>query len=78
MSLGTRFRMASETTSRRTTVGAALVGIALLGGSLGGAVGQEASPSASPEASPVAVAPGLTTSQSTSGLSPTATPPRSG
>jgi len=56
MSLGTRFRISSETTtSLRTTVGAALVGAALLGGSLGLAGAQDASPEASPMASPVAV-----------------------
>lgn len=55
MSLGTRFRMSSETTSSlRTTVGAALVGAALLGGSLGWVGAQDASPEASPMASPVA------------------------
>ena len=55
MSFGTRFRMTPETTSSlRTTVGAALIGAALLGGSLGMAGAQDASPEASPMASPVA------------------------
>ncbi len=55
MSFGTRFRRTSETTSSlKTTVGAALVGAALLGGSLGLANAQDASPEASPEASPMA------------------------
>ncbi len=55
MSFGTRFRMTPETTSSlRTTVGAALIGAALLGGSLGLAGAQDASPEASPMASPVA------------------------
>jgi hypothetical protein len=55
MSLGTRFRNAPEATSSlRTTVGAALIGAALLGGSLGMAGAQDASPEASPMASPVA------------------------
>lgn len=55
MSFGTRFRMHPETTSSlRTTVGAALIGAALLGGSLGLAGAQDASPEASPMASPVA------------------------
>lgn len=55
MSLGTRFRTSPETiSSLRTTVGAALIGAALLGGSLGLAGAQDASPEASPSASPVA------------------------
>ncbi|MBA2469457.1 MAG: hypothetical protein H0V37_08630 [Chloroflexia bacterium] len=55
MSFGTRFRRTTETTpSLKTTVGAALVGAALLGGSLGLAGAQDASPEASPEASPMA------------------------
>lgn len=55
MSFGSRFRITAETTSSlRTTVGAALVGAALLGGSLGLAGAQDASPEASPEASPMA------------------------
>ena len=56
MSLGTRFRMFPEATSIKSTVGAALVGLALLGGTLGAASAQDASPEASPMASPVAVA----------------------
>lgn len=55
MSFGTRFRIAPGTTSSlRTTAGAALIGAALLGGSLGWAGAQDASPEASPEASPMA------------------------
>jgi hypothetical protein len=51
MSLGTRFRMKPEANSSlRTGVGAALVGLTLLGGSLGATVAQEASPEASPSA----------------------------
>ena len=56
MSFGSRFRTSSETTSFKTTVGAALVGVALLGGTFGAVVAQDASPEASPMASPVAVA----------------------
>lgn len=56
MSFGTRFRRTAEATSSlRTTAGAALVGAALLGGSLGLAGAQDASPEASPMASPVAM-----------------------
>ncbi len=55
MSLGTRFRMKPEATSSlRTGAGAALVGLALIGGSLGATVAQEASPAASPAAVAVA------------------------
>lgn len=55
MSFGTRFRTSPEATSSlKTTVGAALIGAALLGGSLGLAGAQDASPEASPMASPVA------------------------
>ncbi|MDQ3657395.1 MAG: hypothetical protein M3457_20260 [Chloroflexota bacterium] len=55
MSFGTRFRSTPETiSSLRTTVGAALIGAALLGGSLGLTGAQDASPEASPMASPVA------------------------
>ena len=51
MSLGTRFRTSPGTTSSlRTTVGAAVIGAALLGGSLGLAGAQDASPEASPMA----------------------------
>lgn len=51
MSVGTRFRLSSETSSSlRRSVGAALVGAALLGGSLGLAGAQDASPEASPMA----------------------------
>jgi hypothetical protein len=56
MSLGTRFRSASEATSFKTTLGTALVGVAMLGGTLGSVSAQEASPAACPPASPVAVA----------------------
>jgi hypothetical protein len=54
MSLGTRFRTSPEATSLKSTVGAALIGLALLGGTLGAASAQDASPEASPMASPVA------------------------
>lgn len=50
MSLGTRFRLNSEAHSLRNTVGAALAGVMLLGGTAGMTVAQEASPSASPVA----------------------------
>jgi hypothetical protein len=55
MSFGTRFRRSPETiSSLKTTIGAALVGALLLGGSLGVSSAQDASPEASPEASPIA------------------------
>lgn len=55
MSFGTRFRKSPEATSSlKTTIGAALIGAALLGGSLGVTNAQDASPEASPAASPVA------------------------
>jgi len=55
MSFGTRFRKSPEATSSlKTTIGAALIGAALLGGSLGVTHAQDASPEASPAASPVA------------------------
>lgn len=56
MSLGTRFRSCSGATSLKTSVGAALIGVALLGGTMGAALAQDASPEASPAASPVAAA----------------------
>jgi hypothetical protein len=54
MSLGSRFRLSPEATSLKSAVGAALIGIALLGGTYGAAAAQDASPEASPMASPVA------------------------
>lgn len=51
MSLGTRFRLNSEAHSLRNSVGAALVGVMMLGGTAGMTVAQEASPAASPVAS---------------------------
>jgi hypothetical protein len=51
MSFGTRFRLQSEAHSLRNTMGAALAGMLLLGGTAGMTVAQEASPAASPVAS---------------------------
>jgi hypothetical protein len=56
MSVGSRFRSYPEAPSLKSTLGAALVGVALLGGTAGMTLAQDASPEASPSASPVAVA----------------------
>lgn len=50
MSVGTRFRSRPEAPSLKSTLGAALVGVALLGGTAGMTFAQEASPPASPVA----------------------------
>lgn len=50
MSVGSRFRSTPETPSLKTTIGAALLGVALLGGTAGVTLAQEASPAASPVA----------------------------
>jgi hypothetical protein len=56
MSVGSRSRSHPEAPSLKSTLGAALIGVALLGGTAGMTLAQEASPAASPEASPVAMA----------------------
>lgn len=50
MSVGTRFRSQPEAPSLKSTLGAALIGVALLGGTAGMTLAQEASPAASPVA----------------------------
>ncbi len=50
MSVGTRFRSQPEALSLKSTLGAALIGVALLGGTAGMTLAQEASPAASPVA----------------------------
>lgn len=50
MSVSTRFRSKPEASSLKTTIGAALIGVALLSGTAGMTVAQEASPAASPVA----------------------------
>lgn len=50
MSVGTRFRSQPGAPSLKSTLGAALVGAALLGGTAGMTLAQEASPAASPVA----------------------------
>jgi hypothetical protein len=56
MSVGSRFRSYPEAPSLKSTLGAALIGVVLLGGTAGMTLAQDASPEASPSASPVAVA----------------------
>ena len=50
MSVGTRFRSQPEAPSLKSTLGAALIGVALLGGTAGMTLAQDASPEASPSA----------------------------
>lgn len=50
MTVGTRFRSHPEAPSLKSTLGAALVGVTLLGGTAGMTLAQEASPAASPMA----------------------------
>jgi hypothetical protein len=50
MSVGSRFRSYPEAPSLKSTLGAALIGVALLGGTAGMTLAQEASPAASPVA----------------------------
>ena len=50
MSVGTRFRSQPEAPSLKSTLGAALIGVALLGGTAGMTLAQDATPSASPMA----------------------------
>src|SRR5690349_13306978 len=50
MSVGTRFRSQPEAPSLKSTLGAALIGVAMLGGTAGMTLAQEASPAASPVA----------------------------